>query len=130
MKTAQTFMLMILALASAAKCDLKAAAMRANLAGHFTNIPQDSGMCYKVSYDRGVGSIPGPAGCPPGTENSVGLCYPLCKPNWKGSMTLCYRDCWDKYLEDCGTYCSKIKDDCWRIIYTWGGMGLCPRPDD
>jgi hypothetical protein len=45
--------------------------------------------CRKQAHTRGVGLIP--RWCPAGQENDAGLCYPACKPGFKGAAFMCWR---------------------------------------
>ena len=49
-------------------------------------IKQIKGQCWAGSYPRGVGITP--QFCDNDMENSAGLCYPNCKPGYRGGLTL------------------------------------------
>ncbi len=68
------------------------------------NFFADNGVCWRESYGRGAGTIPG--GCPPGYENDAGLCYKKCKTGYKGVGPVCWQTCPSGYRDD-GAYCNK-----------------------
>ena len=55
-------------------------------------------------FFKGEGKLP--SYCPPGQENSVGLCYPVCRAGYYGTMTMCIPYCPSGYRND-GLYCFK-----------------------
>jgi hypothetical protein len=66
--------------------------------------PVASGICWKGTYGRGVGSIP--SACPAGQELNGALCYPVCAPGYTGVGPVCWQDCPAGYTDD-GAFCRK-----------------------
>lgn len=55
-------------------------------------------------FFKGEGRIP--SSCPEGMQNSVGLCYPMCKAGYYGIMAQCIQECPNDFRND-GYYCFK-----------------------
>jgi len=60
-------------------------------------------VCWRNSYDRGVGTIPNY--CPKGSEMNGALCYPLCQANYKGVGPVCWENCPPGFT-DIGALCT------------------------
>ena len=60
--------------------------------------------CTKDTKGRGVGTIPT---CGPGQYQSGGLCYPNCKPGYKGVGPVCWQDPCPPDTTDTGVSCTK-----------------------
>ncbi len=58
-------------------------------------------VCSREIQSRGVGR-PG-SSCPPGTERSGLLCYPVCRPGYAGSGPMCWQRCPAGYADDGAT---------------------------
>ncbi len=101
------------------KCRAGYVAMGANICS-----PQcPSGMvdigvsCQKVTYDRGVGSIPNV--CPAGQVNDAGLCYPACAGGQTGIGPVCWADaCPANFPVKCGAMCARNQDQCAKVTTT------------
>lgn len=65
--------------------------------------PASAGVCWKRSYGRGVGTIPGSCG---EYDKSGLLCYPKCRDNYKGVSFVCWQNCPAGYRDD-GAFCAK-----------------------
>jgi hypothetical protein len=85
-------------------------------------------MCYKAAphgfggsgqdptrptYSRGVGTVPNLV-CPAGKENNASLCYPQCRPSYKGNGPVCWGDTPPNYIE-CGAGFARNKSICNEI---------------
>lgn len=101
------------------KCRAGFVAMGANICS-----PQcPSGMvdigvsCQKVTYDRGVGTIPNV--CPAGQVNDAGLCYPTCAGGQTGIGPVCWADaCPANFPVKCGAMCARNQDQCAKVTTT------------
>lgn len=101
------------------KCRAGYVAMGANICS-----PQcPSGMvdigvsCQKVTYDRGVGTIPNI--CPAGQVNDAGLCYPTCAGGQTGIGPVCWADaCPANFPVKCGAMCARNQDQCAKVTTT------------
>jgi len=101
------------------KCKAGYVAMGANICS-----PQcPSGMvdigvsCQKVTYDRGVGTIPNI--CPAGQVNDAGLCYPTCAGGQTGIGPVCWADaCPANFPVKCGAMCARNQDQCAKVTTT------------
>lgn len=51
----------------------------------------ESPVCWKPTYGRGAGTIPGE--CGPGEDRESGLCYKACPPGFVGVATHCHQAC-------------------------------------
>lgn len=63
-----------------------------------------SGVCWKTTYGRGVGTVP--TTCGPGQEKSGLLCYPNCPGGFKGVGPVCWQNCPSGFRDD-GAFCAK-----------------------
>ncbi len=63
-------------------------------------------VCWKSSYGRGVGTIPGT--CKPKETKSGLLCYPDCKPGYYNVAGVCWQGCPDGFRDD-GAFCRKAE---------------------
>lgn len=61
-------------------------------------------VCWRDSYGRGVGTIPGT--CELYQEKSGLLCYPKCKKGYTGVAFVCWQDC-PPGFKDHGAFCAK-----------------------
>ncbi len=61
-------------------------------------------VCWRDSYGRGVGTIPG--NCEMHQDKSGLLCYPKCKKGYTGVSFVCWQDCPSGYRND-GAFCAK-----------------------
>jgi hypothetical protein len=101
------------------KCRAGFVAMGANICS-----PQcPSGMvdigvsCQKVTYDRGVGTIPNV--CPAGQVNDAGLCYPTCAGGQTGIGPVCWADaCPANFPVKCGAMCARNQEQCAKVTTT------------
>jgi hypothetical protein len=64
--------------------------------------------CWKNSYVRGVGRIPGECG---DFDKSGLLCYPKCKPGYSGTGPVCWQSCPEGYKSVLGL--------CWKPQFYW-----------
>ena len=60
--------------------------------------------CWKRTYGRGAGAPL--SACPGNTEKTGALCYPRCKPGYRGVGPVCWPDCPSGY-KDTGVHCVK-----------------------
>ncbi len=67
------------------------------------SIPEGQ-MCWAESYGRGAGTFPNQ--CGPNEEYDAGLCYPKCKPGYKGVGPVCWASCPSGFRDD-GAFCAK-----------------------
>ncbi len=70
--------------------------------------------CQKVTYDRGVGRIPG---CASGEVSDAGLCYPRCRDGYVGGGPVCWASaeaCPAKFPFKCGALCARDETLCAR----------------
>ncbi|MBI5716195.1 MAG: hypothetical protein HZC37_00720 [Burkholderiales bacterium] len=73
--------------------------------------------CQKVTYDRGVGTIPNV--CPAGQVNDAGLCYPTCAGGQTGIGPVCWADaCPANFPVKCGAMCARNQDQCAKVTTT------------
>jgi hypothetical protein len=63
-----------------------------------------SGICWKGTYGRGVGTIPSTCGA--GQEKNGALCYPTCASGYTGVGPVCWQTCPAGYTDD-GAFCRK-----------------------
>lgn len=63
-------------------------------------------MCWRDTHTRGVGTIP--TECGPNEDKDAGLCYPKCKPGYKGVGPVCWQVCKAGFT-DTGAHCLKPK---------------------
>jgi len=76
--------------------------------------PAGSGLdLSREVYDRGIGLAP--SVCDADKENSSGLCYPRCKPNFSGIGPVCWGTC-PKGWTDCGAGCAPSAGQCVKVI--------------
>lgn len=61
-------------------------------------------VCWRDSYGRGVGTVPG--NCDMHQDKSGLLCYPKCKSGYTGLAFVCWQDC-PKGFRDDGAFCAK-----------------------
>lgn len=61
-------------------------------------------VCWKSTYGRGVGSVPG--SCNPQETKSGLLCYPHCKPGFQNVAGVCWKTCPPRF-KDTGGHCLK-----------------------
>jgi hypothetical protein len=61
-------------------------------------------ICWKVTYGRGVGTIP--TNCASDQDKDAGLCYPKCKAGYRGVGPVCWSDCPAGFRDD-GAFCAK-----------------------
>lgn len=71
----------------------------------FANVGNSS-VCWKNSYGRGVGTVPGT--CSPKQTKSGLLCYPSCKPGYKNVAGVCWQSCPDGFRDD-GAFCRRAE---------------------
>lgn len=64
-------------------------------------------------YDRGIGKAP--TICEGGKDNSGGLCYPGCKPNFTGVGPVCWNQC-PAGWKPCGMGCAKSGAACAAVV--------------
>jgi len=69
---------------------------------NFTLSTDDTIVCWKDTYGRGVGTVP--TSCPSGQENNAGLCYPLCKSDFYGVGPVCWQYCPTGWIDE-GALC-------------------------
>ena len=66
--------------------------------------------CQKVTYDRGVGTIPV---CAAGLVNDAGLCYPPCPAGQTNGGPVCWaQQCPANFPVQCGAVCARNEDQC------------------
>jgi hypothetical protein len=76
--------------------------------------PAGSGLdLSRELYDRGIGLAP--SVCNSDKENSSGLCYPRCKPNFSGIGPVCWGTCPSGWT-DCGAGCAPSTAQCVKVI--------------
>jgi hypothetical protein len=81
--------------------------------------------CYKMSYGRGVGTIP--TECPDGYERNGALCYPLCRDGYEGVGPVCWGTCDPGYMDQ-GWLCARPRD-AWALpTRDRGGPSALPPP--
>lgn len=74
-----------------------------------TKTGEISGMCWKNSYDRGIGTIP-PYCAAPNTDKQAGLCYVPCGYPYYGVGPVCWQYCDSAYYTDIGVGCDPKKN--------------------
>jgi hypothetical protein len=67
----------------------------------------DPALCWKQTYTRGVGSVPGQ--CSAGQDKDAGLCYPKCRDGFKGVGPVCWQSCPSGYRNDGALWYPKCK---------------------
>jgi len=71
---------------------------------HLDTVPDNSTICWKDSYGRGVGHPIDT--CATGLEEDAGLCYPPCQSGYTGVSCVCWENCQPGFTDE-GALCGK-----------------------
>jgi len=67
-------------------------------------IGDESQLCWKKSFGRGVGTVP--TQCSTGYDKDAGLCYKKCPSGYAGVGPVCWQSCPSGFRDD-GAFCAK-----------------------